>query len=184
MSTETLDRVASCAGIIDVTERNIEMPSSPMAHICLLVEDLDKAIDDWQKILKVLDPGQLEEPIVRYDDFEGGDDEMRWVTFVANHGAEIQLCEPAPDTPMGRRLAKHGESVHHICFTTPDVPAAARELADEGLSVDADHTYSDPTLPWQEWTWIMPDSAHGVLVEVARPYKAVDGKWADGTQGA
>ena len=157
------------------------MPSGPLAHICLMVKDLDQAIEDWRKILTVLDPGQLEQPIVRYDDFTGGDDEMRWVTFVADHGAEIQLCEPAPGTPLGARMAKIGEHVHHICFTTPDVPAAARKLADEGLDVDVESTYSDPALPWQEWTWVLPRSAHGVLVEIARPYKAVAGKWADGS---
>lgn len=156
------------------------MPSGPLAHICLMVKDLDQAVEDWRKILGVLDPEQLEEPLVRYDDFEGGEDQMRWVTFVAPHGAEIQLVEPAADTPMGRRLAKHGEHVHHICFTTDDVPAASRRLADSGLDVDADNTYSDPTLPWQEWTWVQPSSAHGVLVEIARPYRAVDGKWTDG----
>jgi methylmalonyl-CoA/ethylmalonyl-CoA epimerase len=156
------------------------MPNGPFAHICLLVEDLDRAIEDWSKILEVLDPGQLEEPIVRYDDFTGGDDEMRWITFVSPHGAEIQLVEPAPDTPMGRRLARHGESVHHICFTTTDVPESARRLADAGLDVDVDNVYSDPDLPWQHWTWIRPSSAHGVLVEVARPYKAVGGKWESG----
>jgi methylmalonyl-CoA/ethylmalonyl-CoA epimerase len=156
------------------------MPSGPMAHVCLMVNDLDKAIEDWQKILGVLDPGQLEEQLVRYDEFEGGEDEMRWVTFVAN-GTEIQLMEPAPDTPLGRRLAKHGEHVHHICFTTGDVAGSAKKLADSGLSVDVDNTYSDPGMPWQEWTWVLPDSAHGVLVEIARPYKAVEGKWADGS---
>ena len=151
------------------------MPSGPLAHICLIVEDLDQAIEDWSKILAVLDPAQLDEPIVRYDDFTGGADEMRWVTFVAGHGAEIQLCEPAPETPLGRRLAKHGEHVHHICFTTSDVGAAARRLADAGLDVDADNTYSDPELPWQHWTWVLPRSAHGVLVEIARPDRAVEG---------
>jgi methylmalonyl-CoA/ethylmalonyl-CoA epimerase len=154
------------------------MPSGPLAHICLLVEDLDKAVADWSTILSVLDPGQLEEPIVRYDDFTGGDDQMRWVTFVSGHGAEVQLCEPAPETPLGRRLAKRGEHVHHICFTVDDVPAAARQLAEAGVEVDAENTYSDDTVTWQEWTWVMPRSAHGVLVEVAKPYQAVEGKWA------
>jgi methylmalonyl-CoA/ethylmalonyl-CoA epimerase len=153
-----------------------------MAHVCLIVEDLDRAVEDWRAILGVLDPAQLEEPIVRYDDFTGGEDEMKWVTFVANHGAEIQLCEPAPGTPLGRRLEKHGEHVHHICFTTEDVPGSARKLADAGVAVDVENTYSDPELPWQEWTWISPKSAHGVLVEVARPYKAVEGKWESGSE--
>jgi methylmalonyl-CoA/ethylmalonyl-CoA epimerase len=154
------------------------MPSGPLAHICLVVADLEAAVADWSKILAVLDPGQLREPIVRYDDFTGGDDAMRWVTFVSQHGAEIQLCEPAPDTPLGRRLEKHGEHVHHICFTTADVPVAARQLADEGLEVDVENTYSDTEVSWQEWTWVLPKSAHGVLVEIAKPYKAVEGKWA------
>lgn len=156
------------------------MPNGPLAHICLLVNDLDQAVADWTRILGVLDPEQVREPVVRYDDFEGGEDRMRWVTFVANHGAEIQLVEPAPDTPLGRRLAKRGEHVHHICFTTDDVPSAARRLADAGLEVDVDNLYSDPGLPWQRWTWILPSSAHGVLVEVAGSYAAVDGKWVAG----
>lgn len=153
------------------------MPSGPLAHICLLVNDLDQAVADWRSILEVLDNEQLREPIVRYDDFTGGDDQMRWVTFASQRGTEIQLCEPAPDTPLGQRLAKRGEHVHHICFTVQDVPAAARQLADAGVEVDAEHTYSDHTLTWQEWTWVGPRSAHGVLVEIAKPYRAVDGKW-------
>lgn len=157
------------------------MPSGPLAHICLMVKNLDQAIEDWRKILGVLDPGQLDEPLVRYDDFEGGDDEMRWVTFVSDHGAEIQLVEPAPGTPLGHRMDKVGEHVHHICFTTGDVPAAAQQLAASGLDVDSDNTYSDPNMPWQHWTWVLPSSAHGVLVEIARPYRAVEGKWESGS---
>jgi methylmalonyl-CoA/ethylmalonyl-CoA epimerase len=156
------------------------MPSGPLAHICLLVEDLDRAIDDWTKILEVLDPGQLERQIVRYDDFEGGDDRMRWATFVNDHGAEIQLMEPGPATPLGRRLAKHGEGVHHVCFTTDDPAAASQKLAAAGISVSGELN-EDPTMPWQRWNWVLPGSTHGTLVEVARPYKAVDGTWEDGS---
>jgi methylmalonyl-CoA/ethylmalonyl-CoA epimerase len=156
------------------------MPSGPLAHICLLVSDLDQAVEDWTKILGVLDPAQLEERIVRYDEFEGGDDQMRWVTFVNHGGAEIQLVEPAPGTPMHERLQKRGEGVHHICFTV-DSPEDARDaLAEQGLGV-SDGMFGDPALPWQRWTWLGPKSSHGVLVEVARPYKAVDGKWEDGS---
>ena len=152
------------------------MPSGPFAHVCLLVEDLDKAVEDWTKLLKVLDPGQLEEPLVRYEEFEGGEDQMRWATFVSHGGAEIQLMEPSADSPLGRRLAKHGEHVHHICFTADDPDETARRLAEEGVSTSGEVS-RDPTMPWQRWTWVLPDSAHGTLVEVARPYSAVDGKW-------
>ena len=111
------------------------MPSNSFAHICMLVKDLDQAIEDWTKILRVLDPDQLEEPIVRYEQFEAGGDTMRWATFVSHNGPEIQLMEPGPETPLGQRLAKRGEHVHHICFTTPDVPRTMALLKEcKGLS--------------------------------------------------
>ena len=156
------------------------MPSGPFAHICLLVKDLDRAVEDWTKLLKVLDPQQLEQQLVRYEDFEGGEDQMRWATFVSAGGAEIQLMQPASDTPLGRRLEKHGEHVHHICFTADDPEETSKRLAAAGLNVSGE-IFSDPTMPWQRWTWVMPDSAHGTLVEVARPYKAVDGTWESGS---
>ncbi len=156
------------------------MPSGPFAHVCLLVEDLDRAIEDWTKILSVLDPGQVEQQIVRYEEFEGGEDQMRWATFVSDHGAEIQLMEPSADSPLGRRLAKHGEGVHHICFAADDPAAVSERLAAEGISVSGELTEA-PTMPWQRWNWVRPDSTHGTLVEVARPYKAVDGKWESGS---
>ena len=156
------------------------MPSNALAHICFLVNDLDRAIEDWTKILTVLDPGQLEEPIVRYEAFEAGGDTMRWATFVSHGGAEIQLMEPGPETPLGRRLAKRGEHVHHICFTTPDVPGTMARLKEEGVELQSDEVFNDPTMPWQEWSWVPPAATHGTLVEVARPYRAVDGKWESG----
>jgi methylmalonyl-CoA/ethylmalonyl-CoA epimerase len=156
------------------------MPSSAFAHVCLLVEDLDKAIDDWTKILEVVQPEQVEERIVRYEEFEGGEDSMRWATFVSDVGAEIQLMEPAPGSPLGERLAKHGEGVHHICFTVDDPEQVSHELAAKGI-VTGDEVFSDPEMPWQRWNWVLPSSTHGTLVEVARPYKAVDGSWEDGS---
>jgi methylmalonyl-CoA/ethylmalonyl-CoA epimerase len=153
------------------------MPSNVIAHVCLLVKNLDDAVEDWTKILRVLDAEQLEEPIVRYDEFEGGDDSMRWATFVSHNGPEIQLMEPAAGTPLADRLATHGEGVHHICFTTSDVPGAMQRLQDEGVALKSAEIFSDPKMPWQQWSWIPPKATHGTLVEVARPYRAVNGKW-------
>ncbi len=156
------------------------MPSGPLAHISFIVKDLDQAIENWTKILKILDPAQLEERIVRYDGFEGGGDRMRWATFVNPGGAEIQLMQPDPDSPLGRRLAKHGEGVHHICFAVDSPEDALEQAAAAGLST-AKEVSTDPEMPWQRWTWILSDSATGTLVEVARPYLAVDGKWESGS---
>ena len=156
------------------------MPSGPFAHVCMLVKDLDKAVEDWTKILGVLDPGQLKEQIVRIDSYSAGADKgMKWATFVSHHGTEIQFIQPAPDTPLGERLEKVGEHVHHLCFTTNDVPGTMAKLSAEGIQVlGGGQTYRDAEMPWQNWSWVGPKSAHGVLIEVASPYEThSDGEW-------
>ena len=39
---------------------------------------------------------------------------------------------------------------------------------------------NDPALPWQHWTFISKASSHGALVELAYPYRPVDGVWEPG----
>lgn len=159
------------------------MPGGPLAHICFLVSDLDTAIEDWTKILKVMDPGQLVEPIVRYDRFEAGDDVMAWATFSNPDGPEIQLLAPLNDGPVGRRLAKHGEGVHHVAFLHPKLRQAVEELDSSGVKLTGKELSQDPLLPWQWWTFISQESSHGCLIEIAYPYKPVDGKWEKGYEG-
>lgn len=155
------------------------MPNGPLAHVCFLVKDLDRAVEDWTKILSVLDPAQVQEPVVRYEDFEGGHDTgMRWATFVTHQGMEIQMIQPAPDTPLGRRLTRIGEHIHHLCFTTPNLEADVEKLRQSGIKLKTDELLNDPGMPWQHWTWVSAESAHGVMLEVARPYESHhDGKW-------
>jgi methylmalonyl-CoA/ethylmalonyl-CoA epimerase len=156
------------------------MPGGPLAHICLLVNDLDTALDDWRRILAVLDPGQLEQPPVVYEDATSGEDTFRWATFVSSTGTEIQLCQPTNDGPMGRALAKRGEGVHHICFTTPDLRGAVARLSESGIELTTERLWQDPAMPWQWWTFVGRSSSHGPLLEIAHPYRAVDGKWEAG----
>ena len=156
------------------------MPGGPFAHVCMVIRDLDKAVEDWTKILRVLDPESLEKRIVRYDEFSSGADVgMKWATFVNENSTEIQLIQPAPGTPMGRRLEKVGEHVHHLCFTTDDVPGAMANLKAEGISRPGDgETYNDPDMSWQKWSWVGAQSTHGCLIEVASPYESRnDGNW-------
>ncbi len=156
------------------------MPSGPFAHVCMVVRDLDVAVEDWTKILRVLDPQSLEKRIVRYDEFSAGADAgMRWATFVNDHSTEIQFIQPAPGTPMGDRLEKVGEHVHHLCFTTDDVPGAMERMKAEGLHLPGNgQVFNDPEMTWQKWSWVGAKSTHGALIEVASPYESKnDGNW-------
>jgi len=156
------------------------MPGAPFAHVCLLVKDLDRAIEDWTKILSVFDPAQLEQPLVRQH-WESGDDVMESATFVNPNGCEIQLLTALnEDGPVGRRLAKYGEGVHHLCFTHPDLKSAVAELAEKGVSLTSTELASDEETPWQAWTFVTPESSHGPFVELAYPYESVDGEWRPG----
>ena len=158
------------------------MPSGPIAHISFLVRDLDQAVEDWSKILRVLDPKQVEKKVVRYDETDGGGDKMSWATFVSDHGVEIQLMQPDPQTKLGLRLAKHGEHIHHICITTPHLEHSLEELKARGVDVIGGINH-DPAMPWQQWGWVGATTAHGVLIEVAKPYESHDdGKWHPASQ--
>ncbi|MBM3676627.1 MAG: methylmalonyl-CoA epimerase [Actinobacteria bacterium] len=156
------------------------MPGGPLAHICFVVRDLDKAVADWTTILRELDPAQLSEPVVRVDRWEAGGDVMSSATFVNPAGCEIQLLCPLNDGPLGKRLSKRGEHVHHVCFTSPDLPGAVARLAEQGIELTSTELQNDPKIPWQHWTFISPASSHGTLVELAYPYEPVDGEWRPG----
>src|SRR3546814_20716434 len=86
--------------------------------------------------------------MVKYDEFSSGEDQgMKWATFVNDHSTEIQFIQPGPGTPLGDRLEKVGEHVHHLCFSTDDVPGAMETLKAEGIQVLGDgKPYTDPEL--------------------------------------
>lgn len=49
-------------------------------------------------------------------------------------GSYIQLLEPlAPDTPVGKFLAKRGEGVHHVAFGVPDVVQTLETIGGRGI---------------------------------------------------
>src|SRR6478752_6133758 len=80
------------------------------AHVCLLVKDIDKAIEDYRAILNVVDPQQVEKQIVYYDDFGVDDERLAFATFPSpSLGCEIQFMEPRTPAPRFtsacRRLA-------------------------------------------------------------------------------
>jgi hypothetical protein len=108
---------------------------------------------------------------------------MESLTFVNPRGCEIQLLAPLnEDSPLGRRLAKHGEGIHHLCFTRPDLPDAVSELRAKGIKLTSEELVADPAVPWQKWTFVSPESSHGPLIELAYPYRSVDGEWVPGAR--
>jgi methylmalonyl-CoA/ethylmalonyl-CoA epimerase len=151
------------------------------AHVCLLVSDIEKAIENYRSILGVVDPQQVEQQIVYYEDFGVGEERLAFATFPSAGGCEIQFMEPkTPGTPLYERLQSRGEHVHHICFTSPEVEQVVGQLEENGIDVVPQGVVKDPNMDWQRWTFIHPKYSHGVLIELANEYKSVGGQWEAG----
>jgi methylmalonyl-CoA epimerase len=78
---------------------------------------------------------------------------------------DLQLLgATAPDTPVGRFLAKRGEGMHHIAYTVDDLEGALGELRAKGVEL----IDQAPRLGGrgQMVAFVHPKANHGVLVEL------------------
>jgi len=151
------------------------MPRVKFDHVSFLVRNLDETVKDYAQMLGVLDPEQARN-IVWDEGVEGGY-KMRWATFVNPSGASLQFFES--ENPYDQKLLeKHGERVHHLAFTSDDLPATVEALDQAGVPLTSKELTGPTHLPWLKWTFVPPKKAHGVLIEVATRYKVDDGKWA------
>jgi len=147
-----------------------------LAHICILVRDIDRAIEHYRNILEAVAPHLLESEIAKQECFAGKD---RYVTAffpAVGEACDIQLLQPLdPESPLYKRLEEHGEGVHHIAFSAPHLEDAFQQLKEKGVSLHGDEFISDVGNQSIRWVWVLPKYAHGVLIEVMDPYKVVDG---------
>ena len=147
-----------------------------LAHICILVKDIDRAIEHYTAILSAAAPELLEREIAKQECYAGED---RYVTAffpAAGDACDIQLMQPLDaESPLGRRLQQRGEGVHHICFTSSHLEDTFQQLKENGVSLHGDQFITDVENPSLRWAWVLPKYAHGVLIEVMDDYHLVDG---------
>jgi len=151
-----------------------------VAHICILVRDIDQAIEDYTNLLSMVAPQLLERKVVKQERYAGTDKYITAFFSAEGDGCDIQLLQP-PDqqSPLYKRLEKRGEGIHHIAFTSSHLEDTYQQLAENGVALNVDE-------PAQETTgsgasdiksfFILPGHAHGVLVEMIDKYKVVEGK--------
>ena len=82
------------------------------------------------------------------------------------------------------RSAGGSRSAASTCTTSASPPPTCRtpsaRLDESGIKLTSTELQNDPKIPWQHWTFISPESSHGTLVELAYPYRPVDGTWEPG----
>ncbi len=130
------------------------MDVAGLHHVAMAVEDLDEAVATYERLYgaEVELRGRLES--------QGVD-----AVYLKVGTGRIELVAPlAGETPVGRFLAKRGPGMHHVAFAVADVASAVRELAQAGAEVIDNEPRAG--LGGHEVSFVHPDSAHGVLVEV------------------
>ncbi len=103
-------------------------------HVGIACRDLDRAIGLYRATfgLEVVSLEVNEEQGVREAMLAVGD-----VAAVAEPGGRpgyVQLLEPlAPDTPVGKFLARRGEGIHHIGYGVADITEAMAAIGGTGI---------------------------------------------------
>jgi methylmalonyl-CoA/ethylmalonyl-CoA epimerase len=92
-------------------------------HVGVAVQEIDSALELWRDGFKL--------DVAHREIVEDQGVEAVLLDVGENH---IELLAPlAPDTPVGKFLAKRGPGMHHIAYQVPDIEATLRELTEAGL---------------------------------------------------
>ena len=123
-------------------------------HVAMAVEDLDEAIETWERLYgaRVELRGRMEE--------QGVD-----AAYLRLGSGRVELVSAlGPETPVGRFIASRGPAMHHVALEVADLGAAIGELTVEGANV------LDPKprrgLGGHAVSFVHPETQHGVLTEV------------------
>jgi methylmalonyl-CoA epimerase len=123
-------------------------------HIAIVVENLNNAVEFFQKSLGLELAGTAAEPGQRVT-----------VAFLPVGESEVELLEPdGTDSGAARYLEKRGEGIHHICFEVTDIDAALARLKAAGVEL----INEEPVTNSRGWrlAFVHPKAAHGVLIEL------------------
>lgn len=128
-------------------------------HIAIVVKDTDQALELYRDKLNL--PVLFSEVL---------DDQPVRLTHLDVGGCHLQLVEPLSEShPLHDHLAKHGDSLHHICFLVEDVLQTMKELPSRGLASLDPSPRSGPT--GRAAAFLDPSSTGGILLEITSdPY--------------
>ena len=123
-----------------------------IAHIGIAVDVLDRVLPLYRDVL-----GLPEQPL---DDSDGA----RIAGLRAGDSLVELLEAEAPDSPIGKFVAKRGPGIHHICFAVDDLPGTLERCRRAGIKLIDDV----PRLGagGKRIAFLHPSSTAGVLIEL------------------
>jgi methylmalonyl-CoA/ethylmalonyl-CoA epimerase len=86
----------------------------------------------------------------------------------------VELLAPlAPDTPVGKFLAKQGPGLHHVAYQVADIDATLAALAQAGLRMIDEQPRTG--IRGSRVAFVHPRATGGVLTEIVQPAAAGGG---------
>ncbi len=124
-----------------------------IAHVGIAVESIAGLLPFFRDVLGM-------------EESEVSDSDGARISAVEAGGSLVELLEPAaPETPIGKFLARRGPGIHHICFAVDDLDAmlercraAGVELIDQVPRIGAEG---------KRIAFLHPRSTKGILVELS-----------------
>jgi methylmalonyl-CoA/ethylmalonyl-CoA epimerase len=134
-------------------ETPAEDRTARIAHVGIAVESLAAILPFFRDVLGM--------PEVPMSDSDGAR-----IAAVQSGESLIELLEPAaPDSPIGKYLARRGPGIHHICIAVPNIDAALERCRAAGIQLIDEQ----PRLgaEGKRIAFLHPRSTGGVLVELS-----------------
>ena len=121
-------------------------------HIAIAVNNVDEALENYQKILKV---DRLEIEVVPIEKVR--------VAMLELEDTRVELMEPtADDSPIKKFLEERGEGIHHIAITADDIEKDISRASANGMRILGQLRSGSYG---RKVTFIHPKSLNGVLTE-------------------
>jgi methylmalonyl-CoA/ethylmalonyl-CoA epimerase len=126
-------------------------------HIGVAVEDIDTALE--------LYAGVFEMSVAHRETVESQGVEAALLDIGDGH---VELMRPlAPDTPVGKFLARKGPKLHHVAYAVDDIDSTLERLTVAGLElIDSKARVG---IRGSRVAFIQPRSTGGVLTEIVEP---------------
>ena len=129
-------------------------------HVGIACRSLDAAIERYTSVFGLA-------LVSRETNEEQGVHEAMLAT--GDGSSYVQLLEPlAPDTPVGKFLARRGEGIHHVGYAVADVMAALETIGGRGVRlIDQRPRHGSMGA---SIAFLHPADLGGVLTELVQPH--------------
>jgi methylmalonyl-CoA/ethylmalonyl-CoA epimerase len=128
----------------------------PLDHIGIAVEDLEKAISVYEKLLNVpcYKREVVEEQGVETAFFQTGESKVELLGAADSNSVIVEYVK------------KRGEGIHHVAFEVEDIRSEMKRLKSNGFTLLSDEPMKGADDKWV--AFVHPKDNHGVLVELCQ----------------